>query len=60
MERRNQSLRFDKLAIVEISGDLFRNIVSIGTPQDLFDDLSESPADWALAQVVEDSEAPFV
>ena len=49
MNDMNQSIRFDKLAIVEISGDLFRNIVSIGTSQDLFDDLSESPADWALA-----------
>ena len=60
MNDMNQSLRFDKLAIVEISGDLFRNIVSIGTSQDLFDDLSESPADWALAQVVEDQVKPHL
>jgi RES domain len=37
---------------------LIRNIVSIRSSQDLFDDLTSSPAEWALAQQVEDQVKP--
>ena len=39
--------------------DVFRNIVSIRASQDLFDDLSNDPADWALAQHAEAQSKPY-
>jgi hypothetical protein len=46
------------LALTEVRGDVIRNIVSIRTSQDLFDDLTDSPAGWALAQQVENEVKP--
>ncbi|WP_308364964.1 MULTISPECIES: RES family NAD+ phosphorylase [unclassified Microbulbifer] len=37
------------LALLEVDGDLYRNIVSLRVSQDLFDDLSDDPADWQAA-----------
>jgi hypothetical protein len=39
----------DGLALVEVNEDLYRNIVSLRVSQDLFDDLSDDPADWQAA-----------
>jgi hypothetical protein len=39
--------------LAEVHADLVRNIVSLRVSQDLFDDLSAHPADWARAQRVE-------
>lgn len=44
---------FSHLTLADVHRNVFRNIVSIGTSQDLFDDLSSSPEEWALAQHVE-------
>lgn len=40
-------------ALAEVRGDLYRNIVAIHSPQDLYNDLSDAPADWAAAQQAE-------
>lgn len=50
---------FKHLKLADVHTDVFRNIVSIHVSQDLFDDLSESPADWLQAQRVEDEVKPF-
>jgi hypothetical protein len=49
---------FSQLCLTEVHQAIFRNIVSIHPSQDLFDDLSNDPAEWALAQQVEDQVKP--
>jgi len=49
---------FDRLSVANVRRDVVRNIVSIRQSQDLFDDLSDEPADWRLAQQVEDDVKP--
>jgi hypothetical protein len=44
---------FDNLAAVDFRADLLRNIKSIRESQDLFDDLSDDPKDWAVAIAAE-------
>ena len=44
---------FAHLALADIHQDVARNIVSLQQSQDLFDDLTDDPADWLLAQKVE-------
>lgn len=41
------------LTLHEVNQDLYRNIVSLRVSQDLFDDLSDDPADWTVAQNLE-------
>ena len=52
-----QSL-FTKLTLADIHQDIARNIVSLRQSQDLFDDLTNDPAEWRLAQKVEDDAKP--
>lgn len=49
---------FKHLKLADVHTDAFRNIVSIHVSQDLFDDLSESHADWVHAQRIEDEVKP--
>lgn len=49
---------FTQLTLADVHGDVIRNIVSIRSSQDLFDDLTDNPAEWALAQQVEDEVKP--
>ena len=49
---------FAHLRLTDVHRDVIRNIVAIESPQRLFDDLSDSPDDWALAQRVEDAVKP--
>ena len=49
---------FSQLVLADVRQDVFRNIVSITASQDLFDDLSAAPGDWALAQQMEDAVKP--
>lgn len=49
---------FSALTLADVHHNVIRNIVSIGTSQDLFDDLSNNPQEWALAQQVEDTVKP--
>lgn len=49
---------FTQLVLVDIQQSVFRNIVSLRQSQDLFDDLSDHPEDWALAQEVETAAKP--
>ena len=44
---------FAKLTLADVHQDLARNIVSLRQSQDLFDDLTDDPAEWLLAQKVE-------
>ena len=44
---------FVDLTLADLHQDVARNIVSLARSQDLFDDLSEDPGDWTLAQGVE-------
>jgi hypothetical protein len=44
---------FATLTLADIHQDLVRNIVSLRQSQDLFDDLTDDPAEWLLAQKVE-------
>lgn len=49
---------FARLALADMRGDAYRNIVSLRQSQDLFDDLTADPAEWRLAQAVEDEAKP--
>lgn len=49
---------FGHLTLADVHQDVVRNIVSLRESQDLFDDLSGDPADWRLAQWVEDEVKP--
>ena len=49
---------FAHLALADIHQDVARNIVSLLQSQDLFDDLTDDPDDWLLAQKVEDEIKP--
>lgn len=49
---------FDRLTLADIHQDVARNIVSLRQSQDLFDDLTNDPAEWLLAQKVEDEVKP--
>lgn len=42
-----------ELAVADVRQDVLRNIVSLRVSQDLFDDLTDDPAETALAQQVE-------
>jgi hypothetical protein len=44
---------FANLSLADIHDDVARNIVSLHKAQDLFDDLTDHPEEWALAQQVE-------
>lgn len=50
---------FSRLAVVDTHRDLRRNIVSLRTSRNLFDDLSSDPAEQALAQQVESAVKPL-
>lgn len=49
---------FAELALADVRRDVARNIVSLRQSQDLFDDLTNDPAEWRLAQRVEDDAKP--
>lgn len=49
---------FAQLPLADVHQDVARNIVSLRKSQDLFDDLTDDPAHWALAQKVEDEVKP--
>lgn len=51
---------FAGIGLAETHGDLFRNIVSIRTSQDLFDDLSDDPSDWDVAIKLELATKPGI
>lgn len=44
---------FAQLALADFHRDVARNVVSLVHSQDLFDDLTDDPAEWVLAQRVE-------
>lgn len=52
-----QSL-FAELVLADVRRDMMRNIVSLHESEDLFDDLTDDPAEWRLAQRVEDDVKP--
>lgn len=49
---------FDQLALADIHKDVARNIVSLLQSQDVFDDLTDDPAEWLMAQKVENEIKP--
>ena len=49
---------FAQITLADVHQDVFRNIVSLRQPQDLFDDLTSDPTEWLLAQKVEDEIKP--
>lgn len=49
---------FARLTLADVHQDVARNIVSLQQSQDLFDDLTNDPAEWRLAQKVEDEVKP--
>lgn len=49
---------FARLALADVHRDVARNIVSLHESEDLFDDLTNDPAEWRLAQRVEDDVKP--
>ena len=49
---------FSHLTLTDVHCHVIRNIVSLRSSQDLFDDLTSSPEEWALAQQVEDGVKP--
>lgn len=49
---------FSHLTLTNVHCNVIRNIVSIRSSQDLFDDLTSNPDEWLLAQQVEDEVKP--
>lgn len=49
---------FSAIRIADTHQDLFRNIISLRKSENLFDDLSDDPADWAAAIAVEMAAKP--
>lgn len=49
---------FAHITLADVHQDVARNIVSLHESQDLFDDLTNEPAEWLLAQKVEDEVKP--
>lgn len=49
---------FSRITLIEVHRDVIRNIVSLIESQDLFDDLSDKPEEWFLAQQVEEATRP--
>jgi len=49
---------FAHIRLADIHQDVARNIVSLRESQNLFDDLTDDPAEWLLAQKVEDEVKP--
>lgn len=51
-------LLFSRVGVADVHQDVARNIVSLHRSQDLFDDLSDDPAEWLLLQRLEDEVKP--
>ena len=49
---------FAQLTLADVHQDAVRNIVSLRQSQDLFDDLTDDPSEWLLAQEVEERIRP--
>lgn len=49
---------FTRLTLTDVHHDIARNIVSLHQSQDLFDDLTDDPSEWLLAQKIEDEIKP--
>lgn len=49
---------FSSLALADVHRDVIRNIVSLTESQDLFDDLTDDPEEWLLAQRIENEVKP--
>lgn len=49
---------FEQLTLADVHQDVARNIVSLCQSQDLFDDLTDDPTEWQLAQKVEGDAKP--
>ena len=49
---------FAQVSLADVHQDVARNIVSLRQSQDLFDDLTDDPVAWLLAQKVEDEVKP--
>ena len=49
---------FDGLSLADVHQTLIRNIISLRASEDLFDDLSENPEDWPVAQRYEAAAKP--
>ncbi len=49
---------FSRVALADLHQDVARNIVSLRQSQDLFDDLTDNPVEWLLAQTVEQAVKP--
>ena len=49
---------FAQLTLADVHQDVVRNIVSLRQSQDLFNDLTDDPTEWLLAQKVEDEIKP--
>jgi len=49
---------FSRVGLADVHRDVIRNIVSLRESQDLFDDLTDDPSEWVLAQQVEDGVKP--
>ena len=49
---------FTNIKLADFHQDVARNIVSLRESQDLFDDLTDDPTEWLLAQKVEDEVKP--
>lgn len=49
---------FTRVVLTDLNQDVARNIVSLRESQDLFDDLTDDPVEWLLAQTVEHEVRP--
>jgi len=49
---------FSRITLTDVHQGLFRNIVSLRESEDLFDDLSGNPDEWAVAQTAETDARP--
>lgn len=51
---------FSRITLIDVLQNLIRNIVSLRTSEDLFDDLTDDPDERALAQQVESDANPYL
>lgn len=50
---------FSRIALTDVHKDLIRNIVSLRESENLFDDLTDNPEEWQLAQQAEADAKPY-
>ncbi len=57
--RNNMGDFFSRITLIDTHKELIRNIISLRESEDLFDDLTNDPEEWLLAQKAESDAKPY-